>query len=115
MRAPGTRALIPMALSGAIALTVAPAALAPQTVATVAAADVTEADQIVRIARAQVGDPYRYGAEGPGSFDCSGLVIYAYTKAGDGAVIGNGKYRSARAMYDYFRSKGQASRTNQRK
>lgn len=30
----------------------------------------------------QKGDPYRYGATGPGSFDCSGLTSYAYKKAG---------------------------------
>jgi cell wall-associated NlpC family hydrolase len=30
----------------------------------------------------QEGDPYRYGATGPGSFDCSGLTSYAYKKAG---------------------------------
>ncbi|WP_308164770.1 C40 family peptidase [Nonomuraea sediminis] len=33
-------------------------------------------------AKAQIGDPYRYGATGPGSFDCSGLVQYAWRKAG---------------------------------
>ena len=33
-----------------------------------------------RIAAAQRGDPYRYGASGPSAFDCSGLVYYVYTK-----------------------------------
>ena len=28
------------------------------------------------------GKPYRYGASGPGSFDCSGYVQYVYKKAG---------------------------------
>lgn len=37
----------------------------------------------LRITAAQKGDPYRYGAEGPSSFDCSGLVYYVYrTKLG---------------------------------
>jgi cell wall-associated NlpC family hydrolase len=36
----------------------------------------------VRIARRQIGEPYVYGADGPGSFDCSGLTQYAYRKAG---------------------------------
>ena len=36
----------------------------------------------VKVAAKQKGDPYRYGANGPGSFDCSGLVQYAYKKAG---------------------------------
>lgn len=35
-----------------------------------------------QVALAQRGDPYRYGAEGPGAFDCSGLVQYSYAKAG---------------------------------
>jgi cell wall-associated NlpC family hydrolase len=30
----------------------------------------------------QKGDPYVYGATGPGSFDCSGLTSYAYHRAG---------------------------------
>ncbi|MFB4273005.1 C40 family peptidase [Nonomuraea sp. GTA35] len=36
----------------------------------------------VRVATAQVGDPYRFGATGPGSFDCSGLAQYAWRRAG---------------------------------
>ena len=36
----------------------------------------------VAVAKDQLGDPYRYGATGPGSFDCSGLVQYAWKKAG---------------------------------
>jgi cell wall-associated NlpC family hydrolase len=36
----------------------------------------------VNIADAQKGDPYVYGAAGPGSFDCSGLTYYSYRKAG---------------------------------
>lgn len=34
------------------------------------------------IAKRQVGDPYRYGAAGPGAFDCSGLLYYSFRKAG---------------------------------
>jgi cell wall-associated NlpC family hydrolase len=36
----------------------------------------------VSVALAQVGKPYQWGAAGPGSFDCSGLVMYAYEAAG---------------------------------
>lgn len=36
----------------------------------------------LRVAAAQQGSPYRYGASGPGSFDCSGLTGYAYRHAG---------------------------------
>jgi cell wall-associated NlpC family hydrolase len=34
------------------------------------------------VALQQIGDPYRYGAAGPNSFDCSGLMKYSYKKAG---------------------------------
>ena len=34
------------------------------------------------IAMAQRGDAYAYGAAGPDRFDCSGLIRYAYSRAG---------------------------------
>ncbi len=36
----------------------------------------------MRVARAQIGKPYAWGGNGPGSFDCSGLTTYAYRAAG---------------------------------
>ena len=101
----GARAFIPVALAGAVLFSLAPSTPA-------AASTTTEAQQIVRIAEWQVGDPWRYGATGPSSFDCSGLVLYAYRKAGDGAAIHSTTLRSARALYLWFRSRGLASRTN---
>ena len=95
-----------MALAGAFLLTLAPTVSA--------AAPKTEASQIVRIAKQQLGDRYRYGASGPRAFDCSGLVIYAYKKAGDGKVVANGHKRSAAALYRYFKAKGLASKSNPR-
>lgn len=41
-----------------------------------------KAHRAVAAAKNQIGDPYRYGGTGPGSFDCSGLVQYAWKKAG---------------------------------
>ncbi|GAA2301805.1 hypothetical protein GCM10009853_067870 [Glycomyces scopariae] len=41
-----------------------------------------EAKKAVEYALAQLGDPYVWGAEGPDSFDCSGLVQSAYDYAG---------------------------------
>jgi cell wall-associated NlpC family hydrolase len=35
-------------------------------------------------AYAQLGKPYQYGAEGPGSYDCSGLTMKAWAAAGVG-------------------------------
>jgi peptidoglycan DL-endopeptidase CwlO len=36
----------------------------------------------VRIARAQLGVPYRYGGASPAGFDCSGLVMWVYGRLG---------------------------------
>ena len=36
----------------------------------------------VATAMAQIGKPYRYAAAGPGSFDCSGLTMFAWAAAG---------------------------------
>jgi hypothetical protein len=36
----------------------------------------------VRYACAQIGKPYQYGADGPGSFDCSGLTMMAWRRGG---------------------------------
>ncbi|MCZ3388594.1 MAG: NlpC/P60 family protein [Actinomycetia bacterium] len=37
--------------------------------------------RIMKVARNQKGDPYRYGAAGPNAFDCSGLTMYVYKRA----------------------------------
>ena len=104
-RTMGARAFIPLALAGIILISSAPAT-------PVAATDYpTEAAQIIAIAKRQLGDPWRYGATGPGSFDCSGLVIYSYDQAGSLRFIGGGRLRSARSMYTYFRDRGLASRS----
>ena len=47
-----------------------------------APAPTAAAQAAVSTALAQVGDPYVWGAAGPGSFDCSGLTQYAYAAAG---------------------------------
>ncbi len=36
---------------------------------------------IVNLAKQQIGKPYVWGAEGPSSFDCSGLTYYVYKNA----------------------------------
>jgi peptidoglycan DL-endopeptidase CwlO len=36
----------------------------------------------VEAAETRVGDPYVWGAAGPGTFDCSGLVMWAYDQVG---------------------------------
>src|SRR5262245_35610762 len=40
-----------------------------------------KANRAANIALAQIGDPYRWGATGPGQFDCSGLAMWSYDHA----------------------------------
>jgi peptidoglycan DL-endopeptidase CwlO len=42
----------------------------------------SRASVAVQTARAQIGDPYVWGATGPDAFDCSGLTSYAWKAAG---------------------------------
>jgi NlpC/P60 family/Putative peptidoglycan binding domain len=58
--------------AGVVGVGARPAAAAPGSPAAVA----------VRFALAQLGKPYRWGADGPRSYDCSGLVQTAYRAAG---------------------------------
>ena len=103
----GARAFIPAAMAASILVSTAPAT----PVAAASLVPGSEAAQIIRIAKAQLGDRYRYGAMGPSAFDCSGLVLYSYKRAGDYRAVGYGRYRSARSLYYHFRSIGRASRT----
>lgn len=52
-------------------------ALAPE-----ASAATSVAARAYNTAKAQIGDPYRYGAAGPNAFDCSGLLYYSFKKNG---------------------------------
>ncbi len=42
----------------------------------------SRAEIAVATAMDQIGDPYVWAAEGPDAFDCSGLTLYAWAKAG---------------------------------
>lgn len=68
--APVQTAAAPAATSAPAASTPAPAAPAPS------------GGGAVGVALAQVGKPYVYGGAGPSSFDCSGLIMYAYQAVG---------------------------------
>lgn len=42
----------------------------------------TIAAKAVKVAASKKGSPYRWGATGPNAFDCSGLAVYSFKKAG---------------------------------
>jgi cell wall-associated NlpC family hydrolase len=42
----------------------------------------TATQKIVKVAKNHIGDRYVWGATGPKTFDCSGLVVFSYGKAG---------------------------------
>jgi cell wall-associated NlpC family hydrolase len=69
-------------VSGTTAAAAAPAKAAPQTITmqNTATTTLTLAQRGLRIAAAQRGKPYRWGADGPYAYDCSGLVYYTYTR-----------------------------------
>jgi len=51
---------------------------------------------MLKVALRQVGKPYVFGATGPDSFDCSGLIVYSWKQAGYQV-----NYRTAAAMYNH--------------
>ena len=68
--------------------------------------------RVVAIALAQLNDRYVAGGVGPDTFDCSGLVRYAYEGAGVGSKLGGG--HSSSAMLAWGRSEGLTSTSNGR-
>jgi cell wall-associated NlpC family hydrolase len=72
----------------ALVLVVLPLALTGLAAAP-ASADLSRQERVTKakdIALRQIGDRYRYGAEGPDRFDCSGLVWFSTHRAGFGKV-----------------------------
>lgn len=72
-----------------------------QTVVATQAREITQTapQRGLAIARGQVGAPYRYGGADPRGFDCSGLVYYAYRKAGMAIPrTTTGQYRQSRRV-----------------
>ncbi|MFF3743178.1 C40 family peptidase [Streptomyces kronopolitis] len=54
--------------------------IAPGATGDVEAASVSA--HALRVAASKRGAPYRYGAQGPNAFDCSGLTLYSFLRAG---------------------------------
>ena len=62
----------------------------------VPAANTSLAQAVVNLAYSKIGSPYVWGAEGPNSFDCSGLTSYVYRNA---AGISIPRSSSAQSTY----------------
>ena len=91
------------ALFGTLTLLSAPA---------ISAAPLTEYELVYKTAYAQLGDKWQYRGRGPDRFDCSGLVWYAFHENDLQDRIGF--YRSVSGYYNWFKVRGQVSRSNPR-
>lgn len=103
----GLRALGIAALAAASFATVAAPSAAASTPSTSAS---TAAARVVQIAEAQRGKRYAYGAAGPSAFDCSGLVVFAYQRAGVASHLGGG--HSGYGMLTWARAHHRFSQSN---
>lgn len=84
-----TRGLVFGAVTvGALMIPVAPAMAQPFTAPTPGSVEIqrtpvaSHGQAVANAAQSKIGSPYVWGATGPGSFDCSGLVQWAYQQAG---------------------------------
>jgi cell wall-associated NlpC family hydrolase len=63
----------------------------------------SEAARVLEIAHAQIGKRFVFGGVGPDAFDCSGLVWYAFNRAGLADRMG-GKRRGATGYLNWFKA-----------
>jgi cell wall-associated NlpC family hydrolase len=81
-----------------------PSALSPATTSPkVPTPVVSAAARVIAAARSHLGARYVHGAQGPRSFDCSGLVLRVYADAGQVRRLGGWSHRSGYAIYAYAR------------
>jgi len=98
----------PLKAAAVMVLTVALLATSAPT-APVSAAKPAEA--MIQAARAYLGSPYVFGAEGPHRFDCSGLIFRAFADIGQLQRIGGGRAKAVTYMR-WFVSRGMASKSD---
>ncbi|QFP78970.1 C40 family peptidase [Latilactobacillus graminis] len=66
----------------------APVVTTPTPAPTAPAATTGNAQAVINLAMAQIGKPYVWGAHGPSSFDCSGLMDYVFRNAAGKSIGG---------------------------
>jgi cell wall-associated NlpC family hydrolase len=59
-----------------------PAPSTPQVAVPKPGSALTSGERLAAIASSQLGQPYRFGGDGPEGFDCSGLVQYVHQQLG---------------------------------
>jgi cell wall-associated NlpC family hydrolase len=69
-------------------------------------------DVIIDEARSHLGAPYVWGAEGPDSFDCSGLVYAVFRDTGYFSIIGDGSARTVGQIAAVFADRGDEDTQN---
>lgn len=74
----------------------------------------SQTSAVLNTAYNQLGKPFRMGATGMRSYDCSGLVYRVFERNGLLNKIG-GNRKTARGYLNWFRERGLASRYNPRK
>lgn len=99
-----TSALISRAGATSVLTAAALAGTALVPVMTPEAHAVSPAAKALKIAASKKGAPYKWGAAGPKRFDCSGLTLYSYRKAGKKLP------RTAAAQYNQTRHISSKSR-----
>lgn len=61
----------------------------------------TKLDELLAWGNKEIGKPYVYGAEGPNTFDCSGLMQYIYAKVGIALPrVADAQYRATTRVTD---------------
>ncbi|WP_326676062.1 C40 family peptidase [Streptomyces sp. NBC_01237] len=88
-----------------LTLAVGSTMLAPGLVTDAEAA--THSTKALKIAASKKGSPYKYGASGPRRFDCSGLTLYSFKKAGKKLPrTAQQQYNKTRHISSSMRKKG---------
>jgi cell wall-associated NlpC family hydrolase len=70
----------------------------------------TDYQRVYKVAKAQIGDPWKHYAKGPHKFDCVGFVWFVFAENGLKDRIGG--YRGVKSYYNWFKSRGLVSKSN---